>query len=109
MGKKGKDKDDDDNDDKKGKDKDDDDKLTWAQKKGAVSYLYRDASEFDFSYGTSYEHRIFIFKGSKALACKDPNDGGTWNDKDDDDNDDKKKDKDFFSSFASVFCFLRLK
>merc|ERR1719213_28905 len=50
------------------------DSLTLPQKMGSVSYLFKDKSEFNFKYRTNYRHRIFIFKGSKALACTSPND-----------------------------------
>jgi len=45
-------------------------KLSTAHKKGSVSYMFQDKSEFTFTYSTSYPHRIFLFKGSQALACK---------------------------------------
>jgi len=47
------------------------DKLSTEVKMGSVSYLFQDKSKFNFKYeiGSRYEHRIFLFKGSKALAC----------------------------------------
>jgi len=45
--------------------------LTSQQKGASVTYFFQDKSEFTFKYTTTYEHRIFLFKGSKVVACKD--------------------------------------
>jgi len=47
------------------------DKLTNNEKKAAVTYIFKDKSHFKLKYSTTYEHRVFLFKGSKAVACAD--------------------------------------
>lgn len=47
------------------------DRLSLDQKKGSVTYVFKDVSTFEFKYEITYEHRIFIFRGSKSLACVD--------------------------------------
>jgi hypothetical protein len=44
--------------------------LTNPQKMASVTYFFKDRSEFSFKYTTTFEHRIFLFKGSKVVACK---------------------------------------
>lgn len=47
------------------------DKLSAKTKEAAVTYLYKDKSSFKMTYTISKDHRVFVFKGSKALACLD--------------------------------------
>jgi len=47
------------------------DKLSNAEKKAAVTYIFKDKSHFKLKYTTTYEFRVFLFKGSKAVACAD--------------------------------------
>jgi len=46
------------------------DGLTDAQKKASVTYMFKDTSTAKFDYSTTYQHRIFLFKGSKVVACR---------------------------------------
>merc|ERR1719232_1006186 len=45
-------------------------RLTNAEKKASVTYLFENKASATFDYSTNYPHRIFLFKGSKVLACK---------------------------------------
>jgi len=45
------------------------DKLNNAEKKAAITYIFKDKSHFKLKYTTTYESRVFLFKGSKAVAC----------------------------------------
>jgi len=47
------------------------DRLTDAEKKASVTYLFMNKDKATFNYGTNYPHRIFLFKGSKVIACMD--------------------------------------
>jgi len=45
-------------------------KLDNDAKAGAATFLFKGKSEFVFKYTLNYQHRVFVMKGSKALACK---------------------------------------
>jgi len=47
------------------------DNLTPAQLAASVTYIFKGKSEFQIRYALSREHRVFLFKGSKAMVCKD--------------------------------------
>lgn len=43
--------------------------LEVKQKRAAVTYIFKNKSSFQISYTTKYRHRVFLFKGSKDVAC----------------------------------------
>jgi len=47
------------------------DNLTPAQLAASVTYIIKGKSEFKIRLALSSEHRVFLFKGSRAMVCKD--------------------------------------
>jgi len=43
--------------------------LEVKQKRAAVTYIFKNKSSFQISYTTTSTHRVFLFKGSKDVAC----------------------------------------
>ncbi len=41
------------------------------QKLAAVTYLFKGKSTFDMTYTTTKQHRVYIFRGSNELICKE--------------------------------------
>jgi hypothetical protein len=47
-------------------------RLSRYEKMASVTFLFRHRSSFNMIYKTTYDHRVFMFKGSEALVCKGP-------------------------------------
>jgi hypothetical protein len=43
---------------------------TASQKAASITYLFKDKDSVELEFTTNYPHRIFIFMGSKAIACE---------------------------------------
>lgn len=43
--------------------------LKSAQKQASVTYVFKNKSTFEMTYTTTYRHRVFLFRGSKDVAC----------------------------------------
>jgi len=48
------------------------DRLTKRDKMPCVTFLFQNKASFKMIYKTTYDHRVFMFKGSEALICKGP-------------------------------------
>lgn len=47
------------------------DNLSKAQLGASITYIFRNKSKFNVRFSLSNEHRIFMFKGSKTMVCRD--------------------------------------
>jgi hypothetical protein len=45
-------------------------KLGSKAKRASVTFVFKGKSSFQMIYQTTYDHRVFLFKGTTALACK---------------------------------------
>lgn len=48
------------------------DRLSRYEKMSSITFLFKNKASFKMHYKTTYDHRIFMFKGSEALVCKGP-------------------------------------
>jgi len=48
------------------------DRPSWYLKQCSITFLFKNKASFKMTYKTTYDHRVFMFKGSEALVCKGP-------------------------------------
>lgn len=48
------------------------DKLSRYEKMASITFLFQNKASFKMIYKTTYDHRVFMFKGSEAIICKGP-------------------------------------
>jgi len=48
------------------------DRLSRRDKMPCITFLFKNKASFKMIYKTTYDHRVFMFKGSEALVCKGP-------------------------------------
>jgi len=46
------------------------DRLSRKEKMASVTFLFRSKSSFQMIYKTTYDHRVFLFRGTGAIMCK---------------------------------------
>jgi len=46
------------------------DRLSRYEKMASVTFLFRQRSTFVMNYKTTYDHRVFLFRGTGAIMCK---------------------------------------